>query len=138
MPAPGQLAPSPVAPSLLAAAQSFAAAYHARPDLVRDNLGWSPTVVLSADDTGATVTIVVRDGRVASIDSSPAPARPLRRPPGPGGPLIITADEPTLRDILLLQQSPNEPYLFGELIVHGSEADFLRLDYLTTALCPAT
>ena len=32
--------------------------------------------------------------------------------------------------------APNEPYLFGELTVRGPEADFVRLDYIATELCP--
>ena len=30
----------------------------------------------------------------------------------------------------------NEPYLFGELSVMGAEADFVRLDYIVSRLCP--
>jgi putative sterol carrier protein len=51
--------------------------------------------------------------------------------------LVVSSDERTLCDVLRLQLSPNEPYLFGELTVQGPEADFVRLDYIAMELCPS-
>jgi hypothetical protein len=50
--------------------------------------------------------------------------------------LVVSSDERTLCDVLDLRISPNEPYLFGELTVQGPEADFVRLDYIATEICP--
>jgi hypothetical protein len=104
----------------------FAAAYHARPDLVTEQADWSPTIVLVAADSGETLALRVQHGRIAEV-----------RPSAAAADLVITADHATLCDILELRRGPNEPYLFGELTVRGREADFLRLDYLTGVLCPA-
>jgi hypothetical protein len=49
--------------------------------------------------------------------------------------LEISGDQQTLCDVLELRRDPNEPYLFGELVVRGPEADFLRLDYIASRLC---
>lgn len=113
---------------LAAALDSFTAAYHARPDLIAGQRGWSRTILLQAADTRESIVLRIEDGRIA-------PARPdsteAERPE-----LCITADAATLCDILELRLGPNEPYLFGELTVQGSEADLLRLDYITDVLCP--
>jgi hypothetical protein len=49
--------------------------------------------------------------------------------------LEVVADAATLIDVLELRRSANEAYLFGELVVRGREADFVRLDYVASALC---
>jgi hypothetical protein len=103
----------------------FVAAYLARPELVRLQKGWSPRIRLRATDTPAEVTVRFVDG-VPLVES--APAEPT---------LVVSSDERTLCDVLRLQLSPNEPYLFGELTVQGAEADFVRLDYIATELCPS-
>ena len=103
----------------------FLGAYEARADLVVEQRGWSPLIELRATDTGARVAVQFSEGRPAR---EPAAARPT---------LVVSADERTLCDVLSLQRSPNEPYLFGELTVQGPEADFVRLDYIATELCPA-
>jgi hypothetical protein len=56
---------------------------------------------------------------------------------GAAGPatLEISGELRTLCDVLELRRDPNEPYLFGELVVRGPEADFLRLDYIASKLC---
>jgi hypothetical protein len=111
---------SPLAQSL----SRFAAAYHARPELVAEQRGWSPTIALVAADTGAAARARLEDGRIVALDD------------GDTGDVVIRADERTLREVLELRQSPNEPYVFGELVVEGPEADFMRLDYIATVLGP--
>jgi hypothetical protein len=49
---------------------------------------------------------------------------------------VVSSDQRTLEEVLRLRLGPNEPYLFGELTVQGPEADFVRLDYIATELCP--
>jgi hypothetical protein len=87
----------------------FIEAYQARPDLVAEQRGWNPVIGLSASDASAWVMVAVDEVR--------------------GG-------LETLCDVLSLRKDPNEPYLFGELTVAGAEADFVRLDYIASRLCP--
>ena len=103
----------------------FLAAYEARPELVEEQRGWSPVIALAASDAAARVVVSLEDGRVARLDGTPAPAT-----------LQITGGLDTLCDVLMLKRDPNEPYLFGELSVQGAEADFVRLDYIVSRLCP--
>ena len=103
----------------------FVDAYLARPELVRLQNGWSPTITLRATDTPAEVTVRFVDGRPLVESAASAPT------------LVVCSDERTLCDVLRLQRSPNEPYLFGELTVQGPEADFVRLDYIAMELCPS-
>lgn len=104
---------------------TFLQAYAARPDLVAQQRGWSPTIELRATDSQASATVSFADG---------LPEKRLRAGAPPT--LVVSADERTLCDVLDLKISPNEPYLFGELTVRGPEADFIRLDYIATAICP--
>lgn len=107
-----------------AAALRFRDAYHARADLLADNTDWSPTIALVATDTGEAVALTLKAGRVIACTSTDE------------GDLVVRADAQTLTDILELKLGPNGPYLFGDLTVRGAEADFLRLDYLASRLCP--
>jgi hypothetical protein len=102
----------------------FLDAYRARPALVAQQAGWSPTIALRALDTGASASVRFADGRP--------------RPDADAGPptLVVSSDQRTLEEVLRLRLGPNEPYLFGELTVQGPEADFVRLDYIATELCP--
>jgi hypothetical protein len=111
--------------SLLDALARFAEKYHARPELVAEQRGWDCVVVLAATDAAERLTVHVADGRIVALREGEEAAR-----------LVICADRQTLFDVLELRRGPNEPYLFGELTVHGAEADFVRLDYITEALCP--
>jgi putative sterol carrier protein len=110
--------------SLVGAAHHFVDAYHARAGLVAEQAGWRCVIALRATD-GETVTVRVEDGRITDVSAEAGPAD-----------LEIAADAATLEDVLELRRNPNEPYLFGELTVRGPERDFVRLDYITTRLCP--
>jgi hypothetical protein len=100
----------------------FLRAYQARPALVAEQRGWSPVIVLQATDADARAAVALADGQVTVAgDQTPT--------------LEISGELRTLCDILELRRDPNEPYLFGELVVRGPEADFLRLDYLASKLC---
>jgi hypothetical protein len=107
------------------ALDTFLRAYQARPDLVVEQRGWSPFIRLSANDEAAEIGIALCDGRVARVGKSADAAT-----------LEIAGTLETLCDVLELRRDPNEPYLFGELVVRGSEADFVRLDYIASRLCP--
>ena len=102
----------------------FLDAYRARPALVTQQAGWSPTIALCATDTGASARVRFADG--------------WPHPDAGGGPptLVISSDQRTLEEVLRHRLGPNEPYLFGELTVQGPEADFVRLDSIATELCP--
>jgi hypothetical protein len=101
---------------------NFLRAYQARPALVDEQRGWSPVIALQATDADARASVTLNDGRVASGAAGPVT-------------LEITGALQILCDILELRRDPNEPYLFGELVVRGPEADFLRLDYIASQLC---
>ncbi len=109
---------------LAQAAEHFRAAYHARKELVAEQADWSRTIALVASDTGDSIALQITSGRITACVS------------GTAGDIVITSDARTLCEILELRQGPNEPYLFGDLTVRGPEADFIRLDYLTSRLCP--
>lgn len=108
-----------------AALAVFLDAYRARPALVAQQAGWSPTIALRAGDTGASASVRFCDGRPHTGASAGDPPT-----------LVVSADQRTLEEVLRLRLGPNEPYLFGELTVQGPEADFVRLDYIATELCP--
>ena len=110
---------------LTRAAHRFRDAYHARLDLVSEQADWTRTIALVASDTGDSVAVQIDAGRVVACVEQSAT-----------GDVVITADARTLCDILELRQGPNEPYLFGDLVVRGPAADFVRLDYLASRLCP--
>ncbi|MBM4255104.1 MAG: hypothetical protein FJ147_04315 [Deltaproteobacteria bacterium] len=110
---------------LLSAATHFIDVYHANQRLVAQQRGWTLAIGLVAVDSGATVVVQVKDGHVIQLCEENLVAD-----------MAITAEQNTLCDILELRRSPNEPYMFGELTVRGAEADFLRLDYIATTLCP--
>jgi len=102
----------------------FLDAYRARPELVAGQAGWNPTIALRATDTGACASVRFADGRPQTDEAAPQPT------------LVVSSDQRTLEEVLRLRLGPNEPYLFGELTVAGPEADFVRLDYIATELCP--
>jgi len=102
----------------------FLDAYQSRPELVAEQRGWSPVILLAANDAVARVAVSLRDGRVEGIGERGDAT------------LEITGGIDTLCDVLTLRRDPNEPYLFGELSVMGAEADFVRLDYIVSRLCP--
>jgi hypothetical protein len=101
----------------------FLRAYAADSDLVAEQRGWSPVIALCASDVPLRATVALADGRVVPTAA------------GASVTLEITGTLATLCDVLELRRDPNEPYLFGELVVQGAEADFLRLDYIATRLC---
>ncbi|HXU06646.1 MAG TPA: hypothetical protein VN903_37075 [Polyangia bacterium] len=103
----------------------FVDAYQSRPELVAEQRGWSPIIVLAASDADARVVVSLEDGRVARVGGA------AKVPT-----LEVTAGLDILCDVLMLRRDPNEPYLFGELSVLGAEADFVRLDYIVSRLCP--
>jgi hypothetical protein len=103
----------------------FVEAYQSRPELVAEQRGWSPVIMIAANDAVARVAVSLEDGRIARVGGEPDAAT-----------LEITGGIDTLCDVLTLRRDPNEPYLFGELSVMGAEADFVRLDYIVSRLCP--
>ena len=80
----------------------FLDAYRARPVLVAQQAGWSPTIALRAIDTGASARVRFADGRPQSEADAGPPT------------LVVSSDQGTLEEVLRLRLSPNEPYLFGD------------------------
>ena len=110
---------------LFTALGGFVERYHEAHSLVEQHKDWDSSVSLVAADSGETINLQVREGRVTGI------GKPLGEVD-----LVITANEQMLLDILELRRDPNELYLFGELTVQGEERHFMRLDYIVTMLCP--
>jgi hypothetical protein len=101
----------------------FVRAYEGQPALIAEQRGWSPVIAVQAIDADARAAVTLSDGKVAAIGGGEAPT------------LEISGELQTLCDVLELRRDPNEPYLFGEVVVRGPEADFLRLDYIASKLC---
>ena len=120
----------PTTSGLAQAAAAFVASYHAHPTLASEQQDWNLSIALCAADTAESVQFQVEHGRVTTVHNATA----ITTPPLDAT-IVATADAAVLCDILHLRKSPNEPYLFGELIVSGPEPDFLRLDYIVTTLC---
>ena len=110
--------------TLAQALQAFVDSYHACDKLVAEQSGWSCGICLEAQDSSDVVYLNVEDGRVVYIGTD-ASYRAL----------VIRSEVAVLLDILEFRRDPNEPYLFGELTVQGTEEDFMRLDYIATKLC---
>ena len=109
---------------LMTAAEEFVAAYHADAKLCADQADWECVVRLQASDAPQRVTIAVSNGRVCALSAGTDASD-----------LIVTAPLQILLDILQLRLNPNQPYIFGELTVAGQEADFMRVDFVVSALC---
>lgn len=121
--------PSSLSSPLSDAACELAAQYHAQPQLVADQRGWSRAISLCANDSADAVRLEITDGWVSAI----TPAAELEPSAAPAH-VVIRGPQALLQRILHLRQPPSEPYLFGELTVEGPEPDFLRLDYIVTSL----
>lgn len=109
----------------------FLAAYQAQPQLVAEQGDWSPVIALGTADGAQRIAVSLTDGRIAAVHVGDDVGAVTA-----GATLEITAALGTLCDVLTLRRDPNEPYLFGELVVKGVEADFVRLDYIASRLCP--
>ena len=122
--------------SLYSDAMDFVTRYNACTSLVDEQSGWDLILALCATDTGENVFLQVANGKVVEMKTERPPCFPVsadETSPLPGQ-VIICAEARLLDDILHLRQPPNEPYLFGDLIVKGAEPDFLRLDYIVMSL----
>jgi putative sterol carrier protein len=109
---------------LATAAQAFVAIYHADDRLCADQADWDCVVRLQATDATEQVSLDIRLGRVHDVTTADATAQ-----------LVVTARLSILLDVLHLRLNPSEPYIFGELVVAGDEADFMRVDYIASTLC---
>src|SRR5438105_15837027 len=105
--------------TLQRAAQHFIAAYRANARLVDEQRDWNCAIGLPAADTNDCVALHIRDGLVESCATSAASRL-----------VEVEATLEILERVLTLRLNPNEPYLFGDLVVRGDEKDFVRLDYV--------
>lgn len=107
---------------------AFIARYHENQALVREQKGWHLTLALECTDSDEAVWLRIADGLAVELRELQATGAP------PQSDVVVRAERAILRDILALRRLPSEPYLFGELLVRGPEPDFLRLDYIVSAL----
>lgn len=109
-------------------ARFFVDCYHADGSLLSEQKGWSLTLALECTDVEEALWVRFTDGAVVEVRSFPSSAAV------PVSDLTIRAERSILSDILRLRRLPSEPYLFGDLLVSGPEPDYLRLDYIVSAL----
>jgi hypothetical protein len=112
--------------ALASALESFVGLYHGNARLVNEQKGWTRVISLVSSDSSEASSLRIEDGHVVACVPGQLPEADV----------VITSTNEILLDILHLRRGPNEPYLFGELTVRGAEADFLRLDYIASVLCP--
>jgi len=87
------------------------------------NRDWNRVIHVQPTDQSANYTIRTADGKVSVESSTPADPQ-----------MVIRATSDILTSIFYGDVSPNEPYNDGSLLVQVSEADILRLDFITAML----
>lgn len=126
-----------MADPLMDAAQRLARAYQGDPRLVAEGRGWSRSIALRADDQAAGVTFRISDGHITAVlpyvggaasEGGAWTAGALAHD------IELRAPVALLLAVLERRARPAELYLFGELLVLGSDADLNRLDYIFTRL----
>ncbi len=82
---------------------------------------WDRVVVIDTTDTQQRFTIVVRDQLLLDIT--------------PGSPevvdLVVTGSSEDFCDMFWGDLNPSEKYLSGEIVIHGAQADVMRLDAMS-------
>ncbi|MCY0881133.1 MAG: SCP2 sterol-binding domain-containing protein [Firmicutes bacterium] len=100
--------------------EQFARACNANARLQAMNKDWNRVIHITAVDTQKTYGLTSQNGQIAATGEAV------------GAPdLEIEADAAVLQAVFSGKLAPVEPYNAGDLIVHGSSEDLLRLDILT-------
>ena len=102
---------------------NFQNLYNANTQLKQMNKDWDRVVLVRATDTGDAFTVITKAGQVTVLEGPP-----------PGHQMEITADSETLTNLFFGEIGPTEPYMNGTLKVKGTEADVLRLDFVTAMI----
>ncbi len=100
--------------------QEFVERCNANPRLTAMNRDWTRDVAILATDTGEIFWIQSAEGQLSAGAGAKS-----------GADLEIRADGDVLAAIFSGQMAPTEPYNQGDLLVHGSQDDLLRLDVIT-------
>ena len=101
--------------------QGFVERCNANPRLTAMNRDWTREVAIRATDTGEAFWMRSAAGQLSAGSGANS---------GPAD-LEIRADRNVLEAIFSGQIAPTEPYNQGDLLVHGSQDDLLRLDVIT-------
>ncbi len=102
---------------------NFQSLYNENAQLGQMNRDWNRVVLVKATDTGDAFTIVTKDGGLTVTDGAPA-----------SHVMEISSDSETLTNLFWGEIGPTEPYMNGTLKVKGTEADVLRLDFVTAMI----
>lgn len=106
--------------SLRAILSQFAEACSSDPRLRAMNRDWTRTIAIQPTDGSDAVFLHYEDGLVGVVE------HPTHAPD-----LVVEAEPAILTDIFSGRLAPTEPYLSGDLRVHGSQDDMMRLDIIT-------
>ncbi|MEZ4364257.1 MAG: hypothetical protein R3B48_29045 [Kofleriaceae bacterium] len=111
--------------TLLTSLTGFATRVNEHERVPRLIKGWNPTVVVEALDTGAIVSVVVRDSKVERV---------VEGAQEDSHSITVQGDEELLTQIFEGVTNPAEAVLEGGLAVFGTAQDQTKLDALTLVL----
>lgn len=100
----------------------FSARFNASPELPRMTAGWDRTIRIEPRDEHWVRALRVEGGQITVLPEAQVPEAAEIRLVGPAQ---------VLADIFRGVLSPTEPYLDGDLIVHSTEEDMMKLDIFT-------
>ena len=82
---------------------------------------WTRTLHFISSDTDVTFTMVVEAGEITGT------------PAGHHGvpDIVVTTDSETFCDMFWGDLNPSEKYISGEIVIHGAQADVMRLDAMS-------
>lgn len=98
----------------------FASRFNAKPELAKMTAGWERTIAIEPSDAAWRRDLRVERGLVRTLEQVPEKAD-----------IRLVGRSSVLADIFAGRLSPTEPYLDGDLVVHSSEEDMMKLDIFT-------
>lgn len=98
----------------------FASRFNAKPELAKMTVGWERTISIEPSDAAWRRGLRVENGRVHTLEQITEKVE-----------IRLLGRSSILADIFSGRLSPTEPYLDGDLVVHSSEEDMMKLDIFT-------
>ncbi len=99
---------------------AFQEGYNKNQKLKLMNRDWNRVILIKANDIHSEHVLELRDGELYINGKSP-------KDPD----LVVVSDSETLADLFYGDITPTEPYMNGDLVIHGSEDDIVRLDFIS-------